>query len=698
MKIKKDRKKQLSEIRSQLTDRDVFLSDSYHHVLRKFARALGQKKELEVQIFYDEKQENNIAYTDGQLITLNAANVVTRNYLEREAKVKSHEGLVAHECGHVRYTDFDRRYFYLNGLRQGICYPCPPQRNSAAEERAWKEFEKFLKTRDPAAIFCMQKVAGYLNNVLEDVYVESLMCQEYPGSVRQTIQSNAAVVIKAIPSAQERELEGNSLSLMLDLIFRYARAGETEEESQYSKAHRMCLKRCKPVIRTAVFSEDADIRFHATNRLMLIIWKYLKEQIRDARKELREKNPGQMPNDQRKALEDYWRKKIHWNSLSSGADASSGGKTRTMPEEWKNQAAEQNHSEESTESSKEMETLWEEQKKFAKGENESSEQGKDGKDIWSLLTNLPAVLNETAGQRLHEKEEEQLRNRLQEELKQTPFGELHKDCQFQLHRELEISEGLVQNYECLKPEIKKISKRLQESASEILEKKEGGTLNGLYMGKRLSRASLYRQDGRIFEKKVLPEDGFSVAFALLVDVSGSMNSDSRITYARNAALVLYDFCQTLSIPVMVYGHSTHYPSDGRVDEVVDICAYADFDSTDGKDALRIAGMEIIGANRDGAALQFVGERLLKREEEFKILVLISDGRPSACQYGGEMAKKDLQDIKRRLERRGVHVFAAAVGEDREIIESIYKEGFLNISDMKTMPAKFAALLTKYMKR
>ena len=75
--------------------------------------------------------------------------------------------------------DFDRRYFYLNGLRQGICYPCPPQRNSAAEERAWKEFEKFLKTRDPAAIFCMQKVAGYLNNVLEDVYVESLMCQEF---------------------------------------------------------------------------------------------------------------------------------------------------------------------------------------------------------------------------------------------------------------------------------------------------------------------------------------------------------------------------------------------------------------------------------------------------------------------------------------------------------------------------------------
>ena len=63
-----------------------------------------------------------------------------------------------------------------------------------------------------------------------------------------------------------------------------------------------------------------------------------------------------------------------------------------------------------------------------------------------------------------------------------------------------------------------------------------------------------------------------------------------------------------------------------------------------------------------------------------------------------MAKKGIQDIKRRRERRGVHVFAAAVGEDREIIESIYKEGFLNISDMKTMPAKFAALLTKYMKR
>lgn len=76
----------------------------------------------------------------------------------------------------------------------------------------------------------------------------------------------------------------------------------------------------------------------------------------------------------------------------------------------------------------------------------------------------------------------------------------------------------------------------------MLERLEGGTQSGLYMGKRLSRGNLYRMDDKIFEKTIKPEDGFSIAFAVLLDLSGSMSSGGRIESAQKAGLVMYTFC------------------------------------------------------------------------------------------------------------------------------------------------------------
>ena len=45
-------------------------------------------------------------------------------------------------------------------------------------------------------------------------------------------------------------------------------------------------------------------------------------------------------------------------------------------------------------------------------------------------------------------------------------------------------------------------------------------------------------------------------------------------------------------------------------------------------------------NRDGVALRFVGQKLLNRPEDIKILLMISDGQPYAQGYKGEIAKAD----------------------------------------------------------
>ena len=62
----------------------------------------------------------------------------------------------------------------------------------------------------------------------------------------------------------------------------------------------------------------------------------------------------------------------------------------------------------------------------------------------------------------------------------------------------------------------------------------------------------------------------------------------------------------------------------------------------------------------------------------KILTLISDGSPYAVNYGGETAKADLRMAKQELHKMGVTLFSAAIGDDREVIEDIYGDSFLNI--------------------
>ena len=70
----------------------------------------------------------------------------------------------------------------------------------------------------------------------------------------------------------------------------------------------------------------------------------------------------------------------------------------------------------------------------------------------------------------------------------------------------------------------------------------------------------------------------ALCVGLLLDESGSMSWNDRATYARATAIILYDFCQALGIPITVYGHST---SRG-----VDLYSYAELTP--------LTGMTVIG--------------------------------------------------------------------------------------------------------
>lgn len=161
---------------------------------------------------------------------------------------------------------------------------------------------------------------------------------------------------------------------------------------------------------------------------------------------------------------------------------------------------------------------------------------------------------------------------------------------------------------------------------------------------------------------------------------------------------MYDFCMESEIPVLVCGHHTDgYRHENLKDETVYLHCCADFE-TDEKDRFRIAGMQPYGSNRDGTALWYAGSRLLERPEKQKLLFVISDGAPNANQYGGTGAKRDLQKIRKKLLQQGVFFQAAAIGSDKEAIQEIYEESFLDITDLEQLPALLTKKLLRFIRR
>ena len=100
-------------------------------------------------------------------------------------------------------------------------------------------------------------------------------------------------------------------------------------------------------------------------------------------------------------------------------------------------------------------------------------------------------------------------------------------------------------------------------------------------------------------------------------------------------------------------------------------------------------------NRDGAALRYVAEQLSKRTEAVKMLILVSDGQPADNGYYGTAAEEDLRGIKQEYQRKGILFVAAAIGDDKENIQRIYGDSFLDITDLNQLPVKLTAVVKKH---
>ncbi len=131
------------------------------------------------------------------------------------------------------------------------------------------------------------------------------------------------------------------------------------------------------------------------------------------------------------------------------------------------------------------------------------------------------------------------------------------------------------------------------------------------------------------------------------------------------------------------------------EEIVCLHSYLEFgEKEEGK--YRILDMETGGANRDGAALLYMAEKMVKRKEKMKILIFFCDGLPNAQGYGGKVAREDLQKVQRQLKQKQITLFVAAIGRDQEDIQNIYGNACINAENLEQLPHQIVKKLLEYM--
>ncbi len=205
--------------------------------------------------------------------------------------------------------------------------------------------------------------------------------------------------------------------------------------------------------------------------------------------------------------------------------------------------------------------------------------------------------------------------------------------------------------------------------SRALAYDTAGHRTGTLDSSRLARVAT--GDRALFTQCVEGET-LDVAVSILVDQSGSMSYGrglSRIESARRMSIALCETLDSLKIPFELIGYSNWLP-EGRVLRTLEWgrtssfrwCGYHLFGESYRHTRSRLAWMEAGGDNADSEAVWETAARLASRPESRKILLVLSDGRPSV---GGNyrLQVQHLHEVIQRVSKAGIEILGIGCEDD-----------------------------------
>ena len=130
---------------------------------------------------------------------------------------------------------------------------------------------------------------------------------------------------------------------------------------------------------------------------------------------------------------------------------------------------------------------------------------------------------------------------------------------------------------------------------------------------------------------------------------------------------------------------------------LDLFPYVDFDKVGREDRCRLSRVSARDQNRDSDAVRYCCEKLLRRPERRKLLIVVTDGAPLAIDYGGPAAEEELRTTAGLYRKRGIRIFAFSIGDRHvsETVSSIYgKDWTADCSDPSTLAPRLAGLFRR----
>lgn len=700
-------RKRIMDEKSKITDEEFFTSKEYRGYLADITEAATKRyrRPIHVTVFAD-PEDSTVAYTDYNGIVINACNHITWSMPTRKLRSMSIEGFNAHENSHNLFTDNRIAHAYFNSLEHGKFYPKKPTRLKGDQKlNAQGIIDALMDDTDPIPKTVILRTAKALSNILEDGYVDARYSYEFPGNPARGIALNNVRFAETVPDIDTMiDKQFYPHNIVLNLLLEYVRAREVNNLTGYTGEYMDRFLAALPLVDACIYDEDSRARFDAVNRIMIDLWPLMQrcfDDLRDKQQNDASSSSGSGNSTTPGTGED--------SDSDDGMDAVQDALESQLPQIAPNftmksgpvpfNGAFSPDEEQAQELLEQVsKALSEETARIAAHRTETIISNGDGSIVQDSeyegagyefsATDIERVLEEIATGKVNESLEEELSEELQSEATSIEYGNAHRNINITVHRMSHVNQNLIDSYTAVAPQLLMLSKRLQRSVSAILrDKRQGGKQTGLYVGKHLDQHAFHRNDGRVFCNKRLPTEPINMSVALLVDESGSMCGCDRITKARATAIVVQDFCEKLGIPIMIVGHTASCAH-------VELFSYADFKSVDKKDRYRLMDMSARCCNRDGAALRYVAEKLSKQNSDVKMLFIICDGQPNDDGYTGTAAEADLRGIKLEYSRKGVQIFAAAIGDDRANIERIYGAGYLDITNLNQLPVMLTQLIAR----
>lgn len=717
-----------------IKDEDILTSKafgSYMETLLSIPCKAIRRRVPKVNMQAPEDEPQALGCTDGRVIYLNPLHPIITHLETRTLKTRMLIGVLTHEFGHYRFTDTAGSHAAISAICENKWFPVLPEELDDDCTIAVEEVKEYI-SENPDRLGNVTKLWHDIYNILEDCYIEECLYRVMSGILidgLNTVRAYQRDTMMPLKDILEGLASGKFLmyDAVTALLLGYGKFGtlkcDTKNPEERDSEPVEWINKARRYVDQILYASSTKRRLLGVHLTFLTLWPIVKEKLLSMPVDDDSSMDSEASGDMRSSSKDTSGEGTSPRpvAVSKDEDTGSSGSRKSRSElsedlfgdssssdkdkdesdadgtdDGSSEDADPGDSTAGKHSDKPDDTSTEEGEVELPADEGAStfsevEESFSDEEISSVMYRIERDMKE---EKAVSEVNDELTKELGKESSELDYGAAHRGLSTSVSRVKNVSERAISTYNETMGSIEKIAEIMARRVKPYLRKNDGDNamdMTGFFSGSKFDATRLVYNDYRVFKHATTPLPDNKIAVSILIDESASMGG-KRIEMARAAAIALYSFCEKCELACSVIGHTSKF---GVGD--LELSIYADFDTPDKLDKYRLLNIQAKQDNRDGAAILFAGEHLLKRPEKTKILFIISDGAPCATRYHGRAAEADMANIANGLSRRGAKIFTAAIGSDKENIHRIFGTGFLDITSLETLPEQMLALVKRYIR-